>query len=98
MVKTRHIPERSCVACRQKLPKRDLVRIVRTSQGAVKVDRSGKESGRGAYLCGARDCWQRGVAKGALERSLKVSLSPEDRSQLTAFYAQGVDESTIGER
>jgi predicted RNA-binding protein YlxR (DUF448 family) len=98
LVKTRHIPERSCVACRRKLPKRELVRIVRTPLGAVKVDHNGKEAGRGAYLCRSSECWQRGIAKGALERSLKTSISPEDRSQLTAYSSQGVDGPLIGER
>ncbi len=97
MVKTRHIPERSCVACRRKLPKRELVRIVRTPLGTVKVDHKGKEAGRGAYLCRSTECWQRGIAKGALDRSLKTPISPEDRAQLTAHYSHGLDGPLIGE-
>ena len=97
MAKARHNPERSCVACRQKLPKRELVRIVRTPYGAVKVDPDGKEAGRGAYLCWSPECWQQGIGKGALQRSLKVPISPEEQSQLTSFYTHRVGEPIIGE-
>ena len=86
MAKVRHVPERSCVACAQKLPKRDLIRIVRTTQGVVIVDRGGKSVGRGAYLCRTYSCWQRGVEKGGLERSLKLEISTLDKSSLLEFY------------
>ena len=86
MPKNRHVPERSCVACAQKLPKRDLIRIVKTPQGEVTVDRHGKSAGRGAYLCWEPSCWQRGVEKGRLERSLKLEISTQDRSSLLEFY------------
>ncbi len=50
------------------------------------VDRLGKESGRGAYLCRTEPCWTGGIEKGRLERSLKLSLTAEDRAQLQEFY------------
>ena len=84
----RHIPERSCVACGQKSPKRGLVRIVRTPQGAVMVDRTGKSAGRGAYLCWSSGCWERGMGKGRLERSLNTTFSAEDREQLWTFFRE----------
>ncbi|MDP7083497.1 MAG: YlxR family protein [Dehalococcoidia bacterium] len=90
MAKERHIPERSCVACGQKLPKRNLVRILRTPDGAVVADRTGKGAGRGAYLCWSPGCWQKGVHKGGLERSLKITLSAQDRSQLLAFHQEAI--------
>ena len=82
----RHIPERSCVACGQKRPKQELIRIVRTPQRAVTVDHTGKMAGRGAYLCRSSVCWQRGLGKGGLERSLKLTLSSQDVAQLSAFF------------
>ncbi|MDP6549523.1 MAG: YlxR family protein [Dehalococcoidia bacterium] len=91
MAKERHIPERSCVACGKKFPKRDLVRIRRTPEGAVVADRSGKGAGRGAYLCRSPGCWQRGVHKGGLERSLKITLSAQDRAHLLAFHQEVVN-------
>ena len=93
----RYIPQRSCVACGKKLSKRQLIRIVRTPQGAVTVDPAGKMAGRGAYLCCAEMCWTRGMSKGGLERSLKVNLSTQDKEQLLAFYEKAVTGSPLKE-
>jgi predicted RNA-binding protein YlxR (DUF448 family) len=82
---------RTCVACRgahpeqAKQPKRDLVRLVRTADGRVAVDPSGKKPGRGAYLCGNPECWQVGLRRGALERALKTTLVEADRAALEHF-------------
>ena len=81
--KKRHIPQRTCVACREVLPKRSLIRIVRSPQGIV-IDPTGKVAGRGAYLHLQRSCWDRGL-QGALSGALKVDLSPEEREQLIIF-------------
>ena len=86
MAKAKHVPERSCVACAQKLPKRDLVRIVKTPEGLVAADPSGKSAGRGAYLCRTPSCWLRGIEKGGVERSLKTEISSQDKSTLLEFY------------
>lgn len=90
MAKTRHVPERTCVACGQKVAKRELIRIVRTPQGAVAVDATGKAPGRGTYLCASPPCWERAIHKGNLERSLHTRISASDREQLIAFYHQHV--------
>jgi len=81
--RVRHVPQRTCVGCRQVLPKRTLLRIVRTPDG-VRVDPTGKAAGRGAYLHNMRSCWEQGM-KGALAHALKVDLTEEDRAYLTAF-------------
>lgn len=86
--KTRHIPERSCVACGLKLPKRSLTRIVRTPDGDIRIDPSGKAAGRGAYLCESPACWERGIGKGGLERGLHSPLSAQDREHLLSFHKQ----------
>ena len=52
------------------------------------VDRTGKSAGRGAYLCWASACWERGMGKGRLERSLNATFSAEDREQLWAFFRE----------
>ena len=83
----RHVPERTCVACRTPQPKRAMVRIVRTVPGAVVVDPTGKLSGRGAYLCRQASCWERGLRKDVLPRALKTSLSEADRAALEAYAA-----------
>jgi len=79
----KHIPQRTCVGCRQTLPKRNLIRIVRTENGIL-VDPSGKLDGRGAYLHNQRSCWIRGL-KGALGHALKTELTEQDRAALTSF-------------
>ena len=56
--------------------------MVRNSSGSVQVDTSGRESGRGAYLCRALECWQNGLAGGRLEYVLKTKLTQKDREQL----------------
>ena|SRR5690349_14543751 len=83
----RHIPQRTCVACRSERPKREMVRIVRAPDGAVGVDPTGKRSGRGAYLCLQPNCWQTALKRHALDKALKTELSAADREALTAFGA-----------
>jgi predicted RNA-binding protein YlxR (DUF448 family) len=78
-------PQRTCIACRNTSGKRDFVRIVRTPQGTVEVDLTGKKPGRGAYLHPSYECWEQALKKGRLEAALKVKLAPDDRLQLTEF-------------
>ena len=77
MRQTEHIPQRSCVACRQVRPKRELLRLVRTPQGVVCVDPTGKLAGRGAYLCRNEHCVERAVKQKKLSRALGVSVNEE---------------------
>jgi uncharacterized protein len=81
----RHVPQRTCAACRQVRPKRELLRIVRTPDGHVVLDPTGKKSGRGTYLCARRSCWDLALKKGRLEQALNVTLLPEDRAALEAY-------------
>ena len=81
--RVKHVPQRTCVGCRETLPKRQMVRIVRTDNG-VRVDPTGKAAGRGAYLHDQRDCWVRGL-RGALAHALKAELTADDRARLEEF-------------
>ncbi|GAB4448248.1 MAG: YlxR family protein [Anaerolineales bacterium] len=81
--RVKHVPQRTCVGCREVLPKRTMIRIVRTAQG-VQIDPTGKLAGRGAYLHDRRDCWERGL-KGALAHALKTTISPQERATLENF-------------
>lgn len=76
----KHIPQRTCVGCREVLAKRALMRVVRTSEG-VELDPSGKKNGRGAYVHDKRSCWERAL-KGSLAHALKTELSEKDRLNL----------------
>ena len=71
------------MGCREVLPKRSLIRIVRSPQG-VQIDRTGKMAGRGAYLHDRKSCWERGL-KGPLSHALKTTLTEEERDMLSAF-------------
>lgn len=84
----KHIPQRTCVACRRGEAKRSLIRVVRDAEGRVAVDLSGKRNGRGAYLCHDPLCWQQALKRRALERALRVEqLHPDDRATLLTFAA-----------
>jgi predicted RNA-binding protein YlxR (DUF448 family) len=78
----KHAPQRTCVGCGSTAVKRELIRLVRTSTGAIELDPSGKRPARGAYLCHTPECWDRAVKKGRLESALRTKLSPDDREAL----------------
>ena len=81
----KHVPQRICVACRTARPKRELVRIVRTPEGRVMIDETGKQKGRGAYLCRQRICWEAALTKRQLERALKATAAAETTVQLREY-------------
>ncbi len=81
----KHVPERTCIVCRQKRPKWELVRIVRTPQGTLEIDNRGKKAGRGAYLCRTQDCFESGLKRKKLEYALKVEIDPEQRALLLEY-------------
>ncbi len=83
----RHVPLRTCIACQQKRSKRELVRIVCAPEGVVEIDPRGKRSGRGAYLCFSRRCWDTALDQRKLGRALKCQVSAEDVARLRAFAA-----------
>ncbi|MGN0792280.1 MAG: RNase P modulator RnpM [Christensenellales bacterium] len=71
------VPMRMCVGCREMKPKKELLRIVRSPEGEVSVDRTGKASGRGAYICPSEECLNKAEKIRALERALEHSVSKE---------------------
>ena len=81
----KHVPLRTCVVCRSKEAKRGFVRIVRTPEGRVAIDPTGKANGRGAYLCSEPVCWRRAISGNVLDRALKVELDSEARAALRRY-------------
>lgn len=81
--RVRKLPQRSCVACGRPRPKRELIRVVRTPAGEVRVDLTGKVSGRGAYVCPEPPCIERGVRQGRLQRALETPIGPEMVEELS---------------
>jgi predicted RNA-binding protein YlxR (DUF448 family) len=84
-LRVKHVPQRTCVGCRETLAKRNLIRLVRTGDGVV-IDQTGKIPGRGAYLHDVRSCWEAGL-KGSLAHALKTELSEEERNKFVEFAA-----------
>jgi hypothetical protein len=78
----KHKSQRTCIACRETREKWDLVRLVRTPEGQVILDPTGKANGRGAYLCRNADCIDRGLQKERVAKALKVTLSTEELATL----------------
>lgn len=82
-VRTKHIPQRTCVGCREVLAKRSMTRIVRTDTG-LQIDPTGKIKGRGAYVHNFQSCWQNAL-KGKLANALKTEITDKDREMLNEF-------------
>ena len=71
------IPQRQCMGCRERRAKKELIRVVRTPEGEVKLDFGGKMNGRGAYLCPNPECLKKAIRSKALDRSLEVTIPEE---------------------
>ena len=81
-MKTRKIPMRMCVGCREMKEKRSLMRVVKSPEGAISFDRVGKAPGRGAYVCKSKECFERAVKQRQLERALETRVDETVFSQL----------------
>ena len=77
------IPQRQCMGCRERKPKREMIRVVRGTDGTVSLDFGGKMNGRGAYICPDMECLKKAIPSKALDRSLEVTIPEEiyDRLQ-----------------
>ena len=83
----KHVPRRMCVACRERDAKRGLYRIVRTPEGWVEPDPTGRRNGRGAYLCDRASCWEKALSSGILARALNVEIDTETMDALRRHAA-----------
>lgn len=82
MTKLRKPPVRTCIGCRESSEKRELLRVVRTPEGDVHVDPTGKANGRGAYVCLESSCFDTAVSKGRIDTALRVNLKEDDLDRL----------------
>ena len=71
------IPKRQCTGCREMKSKKDLIRIIRDTEGKVCLDKTGRTNGRGAYICPNQDCFKKAIRSKAIERSLKIPVPEE---------------------
>ena len=81
-MKTRKIPMRMCVGCREMKEKRSLMRVVKSPEGSISFDRVGKAPGRGAYVCKSKECFERAVKQRQLERALETRIDEAVFTQL----------------
>lgn len=85
-MRRRHVPQRTCIACRQTRAKQELVRLVRTPERELVIDEKGKLNGRGAYLCRQRSCWEAAMSGDQIGRALKMQFGDAEREVLQGFY------------
>lgn len=71
------IPMRQCTGCREMKSKKEMIRILKTTEDEVIIDTTGKKNGRGAYICPSRECFQKAVKNKGIERSLKMAIPKE---------------------
>ncbi|MBS6043191.1 MAG: YlxR family protein [Clostridium baratii] len=81
-MKTKKIPLRMCTGCMEMKPKKELIRVVRSKEGEVSVDLTGKKSGRGAYVCKSKDFLEKAFKTKRLSRNLEVQISEEIYNRL----------------
>lgn len=82
--KNKKLPERRCVGCGMSFPKKELIRIVRTAEGAVSLDFTGKKAGRGAYICKSTACFKKARKARRFENNLSCAIPEEVLDALAA--------------
>lgn len=81
-MKTKKIPLRMCTGCSEMKPKKELIRVVRSKEGEVSVDLTGKKAGRGAYVCKSQECLNKAYKTKRLSRNLEVQISEDIYNKL----------------
>ena len=81
-MKVKKIPMRMCVGCKELKPKKELLRIVVLPTGVIEVDRTGKKSGRGVYVCDDMDCFNKAYENHGLEKSLSKDVYEALKAQI----------------
>jgi len=94
MIKNLRVPVRTCIGCQCKKPKKELIRIIRTPEGKIEIDKTGKKSGRGAYLCGNVKCLDTALRKNHLNRSLKQDIMLQTLDELRKVFLKNIGEKT----
>ena len=95
MMRRKHVPLRSCIACRGKHPKRDLIRVVSTPDGTLEIDAKGKRQGRGAYMCRDRQCCEIALQPGRLSKALKRPITEAETEALKANISSLIVERSV---
>ena len=91
--KSKRLPQRTCIACRQTKEKKALIRLVSTENGIAEIDVFGKKPGRGAYLCPQKTCWELALRKNRLDYALRTKLRDDNRQTLREYSHSLLEES-----
>ena len=81
-MKEKKVPMRLCLGCREMKPKKELLRVVRSPEGAVSIDSTGRKPGRGAYVCHSAECLKKAIKQRQLERAFGCPLGEETHASL----------------
>ncbi|NLN15647.1 MAG: YlxR family protein [Tissierellia bacterium] len=95
MAKKRKIPIRKCIGCGEGKPKKELIRIVRTPEGEVKADLTGRANGRGAYICPAVECLNKAIKTKSIARSLETDIPDEVYEEIREVIGNLEEENTL---
>ena len=77
MLSTKKIPQRQCIGCGEMKSKKEMIRVLKTTDDEIVIDATGRKNGRGAYICPSMNCYKKAVKNKGLERSLKMAI-PKD--------------------
>ena len=77
------VPLRLCVGCKEMKPKKEMMRVIKSAEGEIFLDTTGKKNGRGAYICKQVECLEKAFSNHGLERSLKISIPKETMENLS---------------
>lgn len=77
MAQVRKVPMRKCIGCQEMKSKKEMMRVLKTSEDEIVLDTTGKKNGRGAYICFSKECFEKAIKNKGLERSLKTGIPPE---------------------
>ncbi len=89
-MKNKKIPMRQCVGCREMKSKREMMRVLKTAEGPIVIDTTGRKNGRGAYLCMTKECLVKARKNKGLERSFKMSIPDEVYEEMEKEFEEDV--------
>ncbi|MCM1039458.1 MAG: YlxR family protein [Ruminococcus sp.] len=90
MSMAKKIPMRQCVGCKEMKNKREMMRVLKTAEGSIELDTTGRKNGRGAYLCMEKECLVKARKNKGLERSFKMSIPDELYEKLEKEFEEDV--------
>ena len=82
MTKVKKVPMRKCIGCGESKPKKELIRVVKDKDGNIFLDKTGRQNGRGAYICFNRECLEKAIKTKGLNRAFQMEVSQEAYDEL----------------